>query len=163
MNDPASNPAVHAAAVAVARDWTAFGLRVRHVALPVGEFATNRIATGTYSAAVADLAIGLDPDLYTLFASTQTVTGGSNVIGLQDPVLDPLLAAARAPGSDAARRAAYAKLQAQLSAGCYLLPLAFADETVVVNERLSGPVVRQVADLSDRFWDVLTWRLADDR
>ena len=161
--NPASNPAVHAAAVAVARDWTAFGLRVRHVALPVGEFATNRIATGTYSAAVADLAIGLDPDLYPLFASTQTVTGGSNVIGLQDPVLDPLLAAARAPGSDAARRAAYAKLQAQLSAGRYLLPLAFADETVVVNERLSGPVVRQVADLSDRFWDVLTWRLADDR
>jgi peptide/nickel transport system substrate-binding protein len=161
--NPASNPAVHAAAVAFAGDWTAFGLRVRHVALPVGEFATNRIATGTYSAAVADLAIGLDPDLYPLFASTQTVTGGSNVIGLQDPVLDPLLATARAPGSDAARRAAYAKLQAQLSAGRYLLPLGFADETVVVNERVSGPVVRQVADLSDRFWDVLTWRLADDR
>jgi ABC-type oligopeptide transport system substrate-binding subunit len=135
---------------------------VKHVALPAGEFATTRIGTGTFSAAVVDLAIGLDPDLYPLLASTQTVTGGSNVIGLQDAVLDPLLSAARAPGTDAERRTAYAKLQAQLATGQYLLPLAFADETVVVNEGVSGPVVRQVADLSDRFWDVLTWRLADD-
>ena len=41
--------------------------------------------TGKFSAAVGDVTIGLDPDLYPLLASSQTVTGGSNVIGLQDP------------------------------------------------------------------------------
>ena len=30
-------------------------------------------------------------------------------------------------------------------------------------DTLNGPVVRQVADPADRFWDVLTWRLAADR
>jgi ABC-type oligopeptide transport system substrate-binding subunit len=109
------------------------------------------------------MTIGLDPDLYPLLASSQTLTGGSNVMGVQDPTLDALLVKARAPGTDAARKAAYSALEKQLATGRYLLPLAFADEVVVVHDTLEGPVLRQASDPSDRFWDVLTWRLAVDR
>jgi peptide/nickel transport system substrate-binding protein len=161
--DAASNPATFAAAEAVARDWKRIGLQVTHVALPPAEFVTARLATGTFTVAVADVTVGLDPDLYPLLASSQTRTGGSNVIGLQDPALDTLLVAARKPGTAAARAAAYSALQVQLAKGRYLLPLAFADESIVVRNTLEGPVPRQVADPSDRFWDVLTWRLAADR
>jgi peptide/nickel transport system substrate-binding protein len=161
--DEASNPAVFGAAEAVARDWTALGLIVKHVPLPPGEFVTGRLATGDFSAAVGDVTLGLDPDLYPLLASSQTVTGGSNVIGLQDPALDALLVAARGFGTEEARRAAYANLQKRLATGRYLLPLAFADESVVMRDTVEGPSVRQVADPADRFWDVLTWRLAASR
>jgi peptide/nickel transport system substrate-binding protein len=161
--DEGSNPAVFGAAEAVARDWSAIGLAVTHVPLAPGEFVTGRLATGKFSAAVGDVTIGLDPDLYPLFASSQTVTGGSNVIGLQDTKLDPLLAAARKTGTDAQRMAAYSALQKQLAKARYVLPLAFADETIVVRDTVQGPVIRQVADPADRFWDVLTWRLAADR
>ena len=109
------------------------------------------------------MTIGLDPDLYPLLASSQTVTGGSNVIGLQDPALDKLLVAARGPGTTADREAAYAALQKQLAKGRYLLPLAFADESSWSATRSPDPSVRQVADPADRFWDVLTWRLAAGR
>jgi ABC-type oligopeptide transport system substrate-binding subunit len=139
------------------------GLIATHVALPPGEYAGERLATGTFQVAVADLRIGLDPDLYPLLASSQTLTGGSNVIGIQDPALDPLLEKARAPGSMEARIATYSALQRQLAKGRYLLPLAFPDEVVVLRDTLQGPVARQVTDGSDRFWDVLTWRLAVDR
>ena len=54
-------------------------------------------------------------------------------------------------------------IQKQLAAGRYVLPLAFANESIVVRTTLEGPVVRQVADQADRFWDVLTWRLAGGR
>jgi ABC-type oligopeptide transport system substrate-binding subunit len=84
-------------------------------------------------------------------------------MGVQDTTLDALLVKARAPGTDAARKAAYSALQKQLAVGRYLLPLAFPDEAVVLRESLQGPVARQVNDPSDRFWDVLTWRLAVDR
>ena len=161
--DAASNPAAYAAAEAVARDWKRIGLRVTHVALPPAEFVTERLSKGSFSVAVADVTVGLDPDLYPLLASSQTLSGGSNVIGLQDPALDELLVAARKPGSAAARAAAYSALQRQLAKGRYVLPLAFADESVVVRDTVVGPVPRQVADPSDRFWDVLTWRLAADR
>ena len=82
---------------------------------------------------------------------------------MQDQALDALLVKARAPGSDADRLVAYSALQKQLAAGRYLLPLAFADEVVVAHDTLEGPVPRQASDPSDRFWDVLTWRLAVDR
>jgi len=161
--DEASNPAAFRAAVAVARDWTALGLTVTHVALPPGKFVTGRLSTGEFSAAVADVTVGLDPDLYPLLASSQTLTGGSNVIGLQDPALDGLLAAARGPGTEAARRTAYSNLQKQLATGRYVLPLAFADESIVIRDTVEGPSGRQVADPAERFWDVLTWRLAAGR
>jgi peptide/nickel transport system substrate-binding protein len=161
--DAESNPGLYAAAAAVAADWNRVGIEVTHVALPPGEFVRDRLATGEFTVAVADLTIGLDPDLYPLLASSQTLTGGSNVIGLQDPVLDKLLVAARKPGSAANRTAAYSKLQVELAKAMYILPLAYADEAIVVGDTLQGPQLRQVADRSDRFWDVLTWRLAADR
>lgn len=161
--DEASNPAAFAAARAVVKDWTALGLTVIHVPLPPGEFVTGRLSTGDFTAAVGDVTVGLDPDLYPLFASSQTLTGGSNVIGLQDPALDALLVAARGPGTEAERQAAYSTLQQQLAKGRYVLPLAFADETIVVRDTVTGPSIRQVADPAERFWDVLTWRLAAGR
>jgi peptide/nickel transport system substrate-binding protein len=161
--DEASNPAAFAAARAVARDWSALGIAVTHVPLAPGELVTGRLAKGKFQAAVGDVTIGLDPDLYPLLASSQTVTGGSNVIGLQDPGLDKLLVAARGPGPMAARVAAYSALQKQLARGRYVLPLAFANESIVVRTTVEGPVVRQVGDPADRFWDVLTWRLAAGR
>jgi peptide/nickel transport system substrate-binding protein len=159
----AVNRGLYLAAEAVVKDWTKMGFSATHVALPPGEYAGERLSTGTFQVAVADLRIGLDPDLYPLLASSQTLTGGSNVIGIQDPTLDPLLAKARAPGSMPTRKAAYSALQTQLGKGRYLLPLAFRDEVVVLRDTVEGPVPRQVTDGSDRFWDVLTWRLAVDR
>ena len=161
--DEKSNPVVWAAARQVATNWRQMGFTVTHVGLPAGTFVTDRLAKGDFQVAVADVTIGLDPDLYPLLASSQTVTGGSNVMGVQDAALDKLLVAARAPGTMEARKTAYSKLQVQLAKGRYLLPLAFPDEVVVVRDTVEGPVLRQVADASDRFWDVLTWRLAEDR
>jgi len=161
--DEIANPALFAAAEEVVRDWSAIGLKAKHVALPPGEFVRERVGVGGFQVAVVDIAVGLDPDLYPLLASSQTVSGGSNVAGLQDPVLDALLVAARSPGTTDQRRAAYRALQVRLAKGRYLLPLAFPDEVVVVRNTLEGPAVRPVADPSDRFWDVLTWRLAVDR
>jgi peptide/nickel transport system substrate-binding protein len=158
-----TNAGLFAAAEAVVRDWTALGFKVTHVPLPPAQFVTDRLATGDFQVAVVDVTVGLDPDLYPLLASSQTLTGGSNVMGVQDPALDALLAKARAPGPEADRIKAYSALQKQLAKGRYLLPLAFPDEVVVVRDTLEGPVLRQASDPSDRFWDVLTWRLAVDR
>jgi ABC-type transport system substrate-binding protein len=159
----AVNRGLYLAAESVVRDWKTMGFAATHVALPPGEYAGDRLATGTFQVAVADLRIGLDPDLYPLLASSQTLTGGSNIIGIQDPKLDPFLEKARAPGSMDARLKAYSALQQQLAKGRYLLPLAFPDEVVVYRDTVDGPVARQVTDGSDRFWDVLTWRLAAGR
>jgi peptide/nickel transport system substrate-binding protein len=156
------NPVLRAVADQAATDWGALGLDVQIVEAPAGGFLED-LREGEFTAAAIDVAIGHDPDLYPLLAASQTQTGGLNVMGIQDATLDGLLAAARKPGTDEARKAAYTALQTNLAAGRYVLPIAFADEVVVVRDEVENVVVRPVADPSDRFWDVLTWRLANDR
>ena len=161
--EESANPTAFAAAEAVAADWLAIGLTVVHTPLTGTELVGDHLRVGQFSAAVVGMGIGLDPDLYPLLASSQVTASGSNFAGLQDPALDPLLVAARAPGTDEARKAAYVALQAQLASGVYLLPIAFRDEVVVVRDVLQGPQIRAIGSPGDRFWDVLTWRLADGR
>lgn len=155
------NPVAYAAAVHVRDAWHELGLAVRLVPLPPTDLLGDRLARGDFQAAVLPLAIGLDPDLYPLMAASQTRSGGSNIAGLQDPALDKLLVAARTPVDEAARSTAYAALQERLVANTYILPLAFRDEYAVFRSSVVGPQSRPVGGSWDRYWDVLTWRLAD--
>jgi peptide/nickel transport system substrate-binding protein len=158
--DLSTNPIAYATAEDVARAWHDIGLNVVHESVPAADLITERVEPGKFDVAVVPLVIGLDPDLYPLLASSQTRTGGANLAGLQDPTLDGLLAAARAPGSAEQRAKAYTALQQRLAATVPILPLAFRDEVVVVRSTLTGPVPRPIGGPGDRFWDVLTWRLA---
>jgi peptide/nickel transport system substrate-binding protein len=158
-----ANPIAFEMAAAVVADWQRLGLAVTHVPLPPGELMSTRLRAADFDAVLLSMNMGLDPDLYPLLASTQTTTTGSNISGVQDVALDKLLVAARGPGTIEARKAAYSALQQQLAAGVYLLPLAFRDVVMVARDGLTGPSVRTIGDPADRFWDVLTWRLAVDR
>ncbi|HLX34997.1 MAG TPA: ABC transporter substrate-binding protein [Candidatus Limnocylindrales bacterium] len=161
--EQSANPVAYATAEAVAQNWRDIGLDVSVTPLSAADLLGQRLHPGGFQAALVPLAIGLDPDLYPLLASSQTRTTGSNVSGLQDPSLDRLLSAARAPGTDAARKAAYRALEVRLDAGLYILPIAFRDEYVVLRNTVVGPTPRPVSTSGDRFWDVLTWRLLDGR
>jgi ABC-type dipeptide transport system, periplasmic component len=156
-----ANPVAYAVAAAVVQGWHDIGLAVRQVPLPASELIGEHLGQGDFDVAVVPLAVGLDPDLYPLLAASQTKAGGSNVIGLQDPDLDKLLVAARTPVDLATRIANYSALQARLADRTYLLPLVFRDEYVVFRNTVVGPESRLVGASGDRFWDVLTWRLAD--
>ncbi len=158
-----ANPTAYAMASAIAGDWRGIGLEVVQTPLTGASLIGDHLRPGEFGAALVGTEIGLDPDLYPLLASTQVTSGGSNFAGLQDAALDQLLVAARAPGTDEARAAAYSALQTRLSTSEYLLPIAFRDEVVVVRNTLQGPRIRPIGSPGERFWDVLTWRLADGR
>ncbi len=158
--DRTSNPAAYAAARFVATSWRTLGFKVRLVPLTPATFVDDRLAEANFAAALLDVNIGLDPDLFPLLASRQAGSGGSNYSGVQSLVLDSRLSSARKPASLTARKTAYAELQKFLSLTQVMLPLYFRDDPVVVSNRINGGKVQLLGDASDRFWDVLTWRLA---
>jgi ABC-type transport system substrate-binding protein len=158
---PEANPRLAAVAAFVRDEWTALGFEVNLTALPASDLAA-RLRAGTYVAAVVDIAMGLEPDLYPLLASTQARTGGSNLAGYQDTALDALLAAARAPATQAQRIPALKALEANLAKAVPILPLVWHDE-VVVAKGVIGITPRLIVGPGDRFWDVLAWRLAAAR
>ncbi len=158
--DAASNPTVAAVAEAVAADWRALGFHVDLMALTPKEFVDEHLATGAFDAAIVDVNVGLDPDLYPFYASTQTTTGGANITGIQVPALDKKLQAARKYASRSVRLAAFRDLQTYLGASQFTLPLFFRTEPIVLRDRVYGPRIREISDPGSRYWDVLTWRLA---
>jgi ABC-type transport system substrate-binding protein len=154
--DAAVNPVTAAVSTRVAAAWTSLGIETTVTSLAAGDL-VQRLRDADFVAAVADVNVGLDPDPYPLLASAQVQAGGSNVSGFQDPSLDAALAAARAPGTDRARRAAYARLQTLLGKLEPILPLFFRDSDFVVSNRVTGPQAVPVSDPSGRFWDVIAW------
>ncbi len=105
----AANPRLAAIADSVRRAWREIGFNVVAVTVKAPDLAT-RLREGSFTAAVVDIAEGLEPDLYPLLATSQVQSTGSNLAGYQDPTLDPLLEAARAPGTQEERAAAWKAL-----------------------------------------------------
>jgi len=145
----------------VRASWADFGFAATLVETPVADLA-RQLRAGEYTAAVVDIAEGPEPDLFPLLATSQVQASGSNLSGFQDVTLDPLLEAARKPGTTEERVAAWKTLIEALASRYPLLPLAWNDE-IMLARGLDGVTPRLIADTGDRYWDVLAWRLAADR
>jgi peptide/nickel transport system substrate-binding protein len=158
--DAAGDPLDNALARTITTEWTTIGLDATVVDYGADGFVTQ-LVRGNFDLALLEVNMGLDPDVFPLLTSSQAVEGGSNVGGYQSAALDSLLRAARLGIDRKARIGAFAALQAALTRDLPLLPIAFADELYLVRDGVAGPAGRLVADRSGRFWDVLTWRLAD--
>jgi ABC-type transport system substrate-binding protein len=154
----AANPRLAAVAAAVRDSWTLLGFRVTVTELSGTDLAA-RLRSGKFTAALLDVSMGLDPDLYPLLASSQVQASGSNLSGYQDTSLDVLIADARAYATVAQRKAAWSALETRLAAQLPILPIVWADDKVVVRG-VQGITPRLIAHPGDRFWDVLAWRLA---
>ncbi len=156
-----ANPRLAAIATEVKKDWGTLGLSVTIISLSGTDLAA-RLQSGSFTAAVLDIASGLEPDLYPLLDSSQVRSSGSNRSGYQDPAMDRLLEAARQNASVTRRKAAWSALLAGISAKVPVLPVVWADDQAVVRG-LSGATPRLIVYPGDRFWDVLAWRLAASR
>lgn len=144
----------------IAEDWTTLGLGVRVTPLAPDVLLEDRLRPGSFDVALLDVELGLDPDLYPLLVSTEAVVGGSNLSGYQSSFMDRLLDDARRVAAPEIRAERSRALQATLAREMPLIPISFPDHLFLVREGVSGPTGRQIADLRERYWDVLAWRLA---
>jgi peptide/nickel transport system substrate-binding protein len=156
-----SNPRLAGVADFVRRSWEDFGFNVKTTEQKGTDVAAS-LRSGEFTAAVVDIAERLEPDLYPLLATSQVQSTGSNLSGYQDPALDPLLEAARKPGTDEEQAAAWKALLTALAEKQPILPLAWNEE-IMLARGVEGVTPRLIADTGDRYWDVLAWRLAADR
>jgi peptide/nickel transport system substrate-binding protein len=159
--DEVSNPIAYRVAQQVATDWRALGLNVTLQPVAAATY-TQRLEGADFDAAVVDYRLGLDPDVSSLFLSTQVSPAGSNLTGVQDQGLDRLLANVRTTTDPTDRQTAVSALEKYVTTNVLMLPICFADYEFVVSDRVQGLSPNEIADPSDRFWDVLDWRLASD-
>jgi peptide/nickel transport system substrate-binding protein len=158
--DADTNPTLSAVATHVVADWAVLGVAARITGLSASELVEGRLLPHEFDVAIIDINLGDDPDLFPLLASSQAALGGVNLAGYQSTELDDLLTQARRPADAAARRASFTKLGTFLAKELPFLTLHFAERVELVRDVLQGPAPREIGGGSDRFWDVLTWRLA---
>jgi len=157
--DEATNAAAYQTAQQVAADWRALGLQVALVSESVEDY-RQALQGGQFQAAVVEYRLGLDPDISPLLLSTQVAPAGANLSGIADPTLDRLLNTARTTVGEKERRAAVSDLEQYVTAHVLMLPICFTDYVFPVSDRVLDRAQTQIADPSDRYWDVLDWRLA---
>jgi peptide/nickel transport system substrate-binding protein len=159
--DESANPTLYRVAQQVTSDWRALGLQVALVPASVEDY-RRALQNGQFQAAVVEYRLGLDPDLSALLLSSQIAPAGANLSGISDTALDRLLKAARTTVETKSRQAAVSELEGYVTSNVLMLPVCFTDYVFAVSDRLSGRTETQMADPSDRYWDVLDWRLASD-
>ena len=152
------HPADAAIAAQAAVAWTRFGIPTSVVEVDATEL-DARLAAGDFTAAVLNVEVGIDPDLYPLFGSAAVLAGG-NVAGIQVKQLDELLNAARKPAGVEVRREALAAVQRWLAAADYFLPIRFRGVELLTAERVQRVTPLIVESVETHLRDVLSFRIA---
>jgi len=157
--EAAANPALNTVAHAVVAAWTSLGLHVTLAELPPTELIQQRLLQHDFTVALIQIDLGRVPDLQPLLTSTQAVKGGTNLAGYENTAFDALLAAAHAYATPAVHAQRVAALLTAFAVQVPFLPLVFPARVVVYRDVVTGPVVVPLGSPSDRFWDILDWRL----
>ncbi len=158
--EASANPALNAVARAVVGAWTSLGLHVTLAELPPTELIQQRLLQHDFSVALIEMDLGRVPDLQPLLISTQAVKGGTNLAGFENTSFDALLAAAHGYATPAIHTQRVAALTTAFAAQTPFLPLVFPARVVVYRDAVTGPGIVPLGNPSDRFWDILDWRLA---
>ncbi len=160
--DAATNPQLHAAAEQVVAAWKDFGIKATLKAFPPVEFVEGQLRSGDFDAAVVEMDLGLDPDLTALLDS-----GQAGPWRLEHRRLsvgqDGRPPHGRPDGRSMRPRARRSSRSSRRSSwsGCRSCRSTSRIGSRWPTIALQGPTPRLISSASDRFWDVLTWRLAE--
>lgn len=151
-----------ALAAAIAAQWQRLGVAVSVETMPITEVAAH-LADRSFTVALHRWSnVGLDPDAYALWHSSQAEQG-ANYAGLADAEIDTLLERGQQTADPAARRRIYSDFQRRWAALVPSIPLFQPLLTVVTDRRVAQPGLdgATLSSPAARFDAVAGWSLRD--
>ena len=142
----------------VASQWARLGFDV-HIDAASAEDLTNRLQTGRFQAAIVELPVGGDFDLYRYWHPAQ-YGGGRNYGAAADHEVADLIEGARREIYPNRRAALQQQLQAAFAEQAIAIPLYYPLYTFVVSDQLAGIQLGYLASGADRFRGIGDWRLS---
>lgn len=143
----------------VARDWAQVGVKAILDPLSANDFRTKVIANKDFQAAIFTQEVGVDPDQYVLWHTTQA--DNTNITGLKLPKLDKSLEDARREVDVARRKELYADFQRFFLEEIPVTLLYQPNYTFVVSTKIDGIELRPLGLPSDRYNDISSWRVEE--
>jgi len=156
-------PDLAATADLLKKQWEAIGAKVDVQSLPVADVQQNFIRPREYDALLFGQVLGIDPDPYAFWHSSQTRDPGLNLALYSNPDVDKLLEKIRQESDDSARVDEFKKLQQQVADDVPALFLYAPDYLYVVNKTVRGISIHSMVTPDERFANVSEWYVKTKR
>jgi peptide/nickel transport system substrate-binding protein len=159
------NPGVTAVAQDIANQWALTNpdnpgtplLNVSVESLPYDQYIA-RIDSGTFQAAIVELPLSADPDVYAYWHNGQ-YPDGRNYAAVADDRLSALLEKARSETNSINRKTLYERFQQEFTERAIAIPLYYPLYTYVVSGRVEGVQLAFMGSPVDRFRTIKDWTL----
>src|SRR6195256_1129401 len=152
-----NEPARVAAALQIADDLAAIGMRVELKAMPFGALIEKAARERTYDALLIGISVSGDPDPYSFFHSSEIADPGHNFSGYSTLPLDRSLEAARRTTDQAKRRELYSAVFQAIATDVPVVFLYFSDYLYAQAKPVQGLKIAPISDPRERFWNAEDW------
>jgi peptide/nickel transport system substrate-binding protein len=152
-----NEPARVAAALQIADDLAAIGMRVELKAMPFGALIEKAARERTYDALLIGISVSGDPDPYSFFHSSEIADPGHNFSGYSTLPLDRSLEAARRTTDQAKRRELYSTVFQAIATDVPVVFLYFSDYLYAQAKPVQGLKIAPISDPRERFWNAEDW------
>ena len=152
-----------AAANAVKKAWEAIGVKVDLDLVPAARMQKDKIRTRDYDALIYGEILGIDPDPFPFWHSSQGDASGLNLSLFSNRRADELLEKARIAPSQDARGPMYKEFQDILAEDVPAVFLYSPEYSYVVSKKIQGIVTESIFTPADRFADVTGWYMHTSR
>jgi peptide/nickel transport system substrate-binding protein len=152
-----SEPRRVAIAEEIARQWRAIGVSIEVEAVDAGTFFADRLIPRTYTASLALVDPGVDPDPYPFWHSSQVPPPGFNLANYADNRMDDAIERGRQTTDIARRKDLYALFDGYFIATIPSIPLYAPATTYVQSADVRGFEPQLVFSPVNRFANVNQW------
>jgi peptide/nickel transport system substrate-binding protein len=152
-----NEPARVAAALQIADDLAAIGMRVELKAMPFSELIERATRERTYDALLIGISVSGDPDPYSFFHSSEIADPGHNFSGYSTLPMDRSLEAARRTTDQTKRRELYTTVFQSIATDVPVVFLYYSDYLYAQAKPVQGLKIAPISDPRERFWNAEDW------
>jgi peptide/nickel transport system substrate-binding protein len=153
----AQNPEFVRTAEIIAARLSAVGIKAEVRTVPAEEFFTSTIEPKDYEVLLTGTLLGLDPDPYPFWHSSQNRPGGLNLALYANRNADALLEAARKSTNSEERAQKYREFQDLIAADVPAVFLYQSSYAYAVADKIRNVTLERLVSPSDRFANVVEW------
>jgi len=145
------------------QQWEAIGAKVNVESLPVTNVQQNYIRPREYDALLFGQVLGIDPDPYAFWHSSQTRDPGLNIALYSNQSVDKILEKIRQERDEEKRAKLLKEFQQIVTEDLPALFLYSPNYLYVVNKKVEGVTIHSMVTPDKRFSDVFNWYVKTKR
>jgi peptide/nickel transport system substrate-binding protein len=147
----------------IAGTWRSIGITVKLEVFEPGDIAQSVLRTREYDALLFGEILGVDPDLYAFWHSSQRNDPGLNIANYASSAVDKLLIQARKTTDSAERDKLYTKLTTEVNSDVPAIFLYAPSFIYMSDKRVLGVSFPSSIEPHDRFAGVHKWHINTNR